>query len=99
MTLISLLTASDLQQQLAETIKLLRKRKKLSRKALTEISTVPEATIKKFETTGQISLRQFLLLWQSLTELRLIADLAKQVTQDSSRDSPKSIDDVLKGEM
>ncbi|WP_328987809.1 hypothetical protein [Thiorhodovibrio winogradskyi] len=46
-------------------IKTQRKTLKLSRQALAARSTVPAPTIKKFETTGQISLRQFLLLWQN----------------------------------
>lgn len=93
MTLLSLLTASDVQQQLAETVKALRKQKKLSRRALAELSTVPEPTIKKFETTGQISLRQFLLLWQSVSDLSSVADLAKQAVD--SKHIPQSIQDVL----
>ncbi len=96
MTLLSFLTAPDVQQQLAESVRVLRKRKKLSRKALAELSTVPESTIKKFETTSQISLRQFLLIWQSIADLRLLADLAKQQIHDTNERAPQSIDDVLR---
>ena len=75
---LSLVTAPDIQQQLAASIRLLRKTKKLSRKALSAKSTVPEATIKKFETTGQISLRQFLLLWQYVDNINAFVELVKQ---------------------
>ncbi|MCY4473500.1 MAG: transcriptional regulator [Kistimonas sp.] len=96
MTLLSLVTAPDIQQQFAESVRALRKSKKLSRKALAAMSTVPEATIKKFETTGQISLRQFLLLWQSLADLNSFAELARQAETRLKQSQPHSIDDVLR---
>jgi len=57
MPLLSLLSADDVQQQLAQAVRDKRKLLKLSRNALAERSTVPSSTIKKFETTAQISLR------------------------------------------
>ena len=87
---LSLLSAADVQQQLADTVRRKRKALKLSRDALAEKSTVPAPTLKKFETTGQISLRQFILLWQCVDELERLAALCKpQPIQ------PRSIDDVL----
>jgi ribosome-binding protein aMBF1 (putative translation factor) len=65
----SLITANDVQQQLAQAVRKKRKQLKLSRDALAKKSTVPASTIKKFETTGQISLRQFILLWQCVDSL------------------------------
>jgi predicted transcriptional regulator len=79
---------------LREHIKLQRKNLKLSREALAERSTVPASTIKKFETTGQISLRQFLLLWQSVDELSSLHQLT-QTKQQSQTKMPTSIDEVL----
>ncbi|GAA4648315.1 hypothetical protein GCM10023116_05820 [Kistimonas scapharcae] len=96
MALLSLVTAPDIQQRLADSVRLLRKTKKLSRKALAEMSTVPEPTIKKFETTGQISLRQFLLLWQSVADLGSFVDLAKQAEDKLIQSQPRSINDVLR---
>lgn len=87
---LSLLSATDVQQQLADAVRARRKHLKLSREALAEKSTVPAPTIKKFESTGQISLRQFLLLWQTVDELeRFTALLKPGVVQ------PRSIDEVL----
>ena len=91
MALLSLLTATDVQQQLAEAVRLRRKQLKLSRQALAERSTVPAPTIKKFETTGQISLRQFILLWQCVDRLDGLAELAK-----TPRPKPRSIEEVLR---
>ncbi len=92
MTLLSLLSVTDVQQQLADSVRHKRKQRKLSRRALAEHSTVPAATIKKFETTGQISLRQFILLWQCVGRLEDLAALTK-----STGHKPRTIDEVLGG--
>lgn len=84
-------TPIDIQQKLAISVKSKRKLLKLSRKALAERSTVPETTIKKFETTAQISLRQFILLWQCIDNLDNLYNLTV-----SSNQKPQSIDEVLK---
>ncbi len=76
----SLLDDTDVSQAFATHLRDLRKEAKLSREALAERSCVPASTIKKFELTGQISLRQLLLLWQSLDSL----DRLYQLTQPSS---------------
>jgi len=65
----------------------------MSRDALAERSGVPAPTIKRFETTGQISLRQFLLLWQSVDRLEHIAELTAP-----RPDMPGSIEEVLRDE-
>ena len=87
MTLLSLLSCADVQQQLAESVRQKRKQMKLSRRLLAERSTVPAATIKKFETTGKISLRQFILLWQCVNRLENLSVLTKQ-----AQHAPRSID-------
>lgn len=86
----SFLSAADVQHNLSQNLWQRRKALKLSRQALAERSTVPAATIKKFETTGQISLRQFLLLWQSLDDLRRLNALARPADPE-----PATIDEVL----
>lgn len=91
MNLLTLLSVDDVQQNLANFIKFKRKQRRLSRQALYLISTVPASTIKKFETTGQISLRQFLLLWQSIDDLEKVNKITVK-----SNPIPKSIDEVLK---
>ncbi|MEE9337308.1 MAG: XRE family transcriptional regulator [Methylococcaceae bacterium] len=91
MSLFSLLTANDVQQQLAQAVRLKRKQLKLSRGALAELSTVPISTIKKFETTSQISLRQFILIWQCVDSLENLSELCIE-----PKLSPTSIDEVLK---
>ncbi|MFC2992112.1 helix-turn-helix domain-containing protein [Halomonas tibetensis] len=90
---LSLITASDVQHDLARAVRQRRRALKLSRDALAERSGVPAPTIKRFETTGQISLRQFLLLWQSVDRLEPVAKLAATRPY-----MPSSIDEVLRDE-
>ncbi|WDE04924.1 helix-turn-helix domain-containing protein [Thalassomonas viridans] len=89
-----LLTESDIQLAFAKYLRNLREQEKLSREALAEKSTVPAATIKKFERTGQISFRQLLLLWQSLDDLQRLFQLIKEQTDKTAL--PNSIDEILK---
>jgi len=92
MAQLSLTSANDVQQKLALVVRDKRKQLKLSRNALAKISTVPASTIKKFETTAQISLRQFILLWQCVDSLESLVNISK-----ASDYQPSSIDEVLKG--
>tara|TARA_R110001592_G_C13103734_1_gene744379 strand:+ start:143 stop:430 length:288 start_codon:yes stop_codon:yes gene_type:complete len=94
MSKLSLLSTTDVQESLCQWIISQRKTSKLSREKLAQRSTVPTSTIKKFETTGQISLRQFLLLWQSVDELKRLNDLTRKSTQVNK--TPLSINEVLK---
>ncbi|MBN4063715.1 transcriptional regulator [Cardiobacterium sp. AH-315-I02] len=91
---LTFLTEVDVQLNLTRHLQKLRKKSKLSRDSMAEKSTVPSSTIKKFETTGQISLRQFLLLWQSLDDLNKINNL----TKTTNNSQPRTIDEVLNGE-
>lgn len=87
----------NLQNQLAQHLQRLRKHQKLSRQALEKISTVPAPTIKKFETTGQISLRQFLLLWECLDNIDRLAMLLSQ-KHGTKQPQPTTIEQVLADE-
>ena len=89
--MLSLFSAADLQTALREHLRRQRKTLRLSREALALRSTVPAPTIKKFETTGQISLRQFLLLWQCVDDLARLNEL----TRLPARKLPSSIEEVL----
>lgn len=90
MSQLSLFSSADVQLALSGWIKARRKTLKLSRQALAARSTVPAPTIKKFETTGQISLRQFLLLWQCVDDLGRVQGLT-----DPPPKVPASIEEVL----
>lgn len=86
----SLFTAFDVQVELKEYLKQSRKQHNLSVDGLAEQSGVPYSTIRKFESTGNISLRQFLMLLEALGGLKQFRDLYKE------RDlEPASIDEVI----
>ncbi|EGM76845.1 XRE family transcriptional regulator [Rheinheimera sediminis] len=89
-----LLAENDVQKAFSEHLRKLRQQAKLSRLDLAERSTVPAATIKKFELTGQISFRQLLLLWQTLDDLKRLYGLTQQQAQ--SLTAPLSIEEVLR---
>ena len=85
-----LTTPADAQRRLAAAVRERRKGRQLSRARLARLSTVPASTIKRFETTGAISLRQFLLLWHCLDDLSGLTALAAERPP-----RPRSIDEVL----
>lgn len=91
-----LLDEAEVQQAFAAHLRGLREQAKLSREALAERSSVPAATIKKFESTGQIAFRQLLLLWQSLDDLPRLYALTQPASTSAAM--PRSIDEVLKDE-
>lgn len=64
-------TASETQLKTALKAKKRRKWLKHSRAKASEISGVPAATIRKFEDTGEISFRQFLMLLQAYGDLSM----------------------------
>lgn len=89
--MLSLYTAYDLQMELKEFIRSARKKDKLSVQKMADLSGVPYATIRKFESTGNISLRQFLQIFEVLGDLKKLKELTK-----SSESEFKTIDDVLR---
>lgn len=91
---LSLIDDHDVKHALATYLRHRRKLTKLSRRALANKSGVPAPTIKKFETTGDISLRQFLKLWLSLDDLGKLYELIKPITKPA----PKTIEEVLSGD-
>lgn len=88
-----LLDETDVQTALAQHLRCQRKARKWSREALAQRSGVPAPTIKKFELTGQISLRQMLQLWFVLDDMQRLYAL----TQVEQQKVPKTIAEVLNG--
>jgi len=70
--MISINTPYEAQIELALKAKERRRWLKYSRKKAAEISGVPEATIRKFENTGEISFRQFLMLLKAYGDLSVL---------------------------
>lgn len=82
------LISPDIQSDFARHLRSLRRSQKLSRDALADRS-IPAPKIKRFELTGEISLRQFCLLWETLDDLGRLKALCEI---DSM---PTSIEEVL----
>ncbi|MCY3884455.1 MAG: transcriptional regulator [Gammaproteobacteria bacterium] len=55
-----------------------RRSRKHSRSKASAQTGVPEATIRRFEDTGEISLRQFLVLWNHYCDLKDLNQLARE---------------------
>ena len=92
-----LLDDTDVQQAFAAYLRNHREQAKLSRDALAKLSSVPAATIKKFELSGQISFRQLLLLWQCLDDLKRLYGLTQNTGINELM--PTSIEEVLSSEL
>lgn len=82
------MTPHNAQERLRSILRLTRKRLKLSQKELANKSGVPLGTIKKFEHTGNISFRQFILIYATLYEIKKIVYFIKnQAMENEIKDS------------
>lgn len=88
--MLSLLTPFDTQLAFSQFCKKTRKKKGFSTQVLSHLSGVPDSTIRKFEHSGEISFRQFLMLY---AQLGTLTDLQKLTEQTAI---PQSLDEVLK---
>ncbi len=68
-------TPSDVARRLADRMKQIRKRKKITQQQLAGRSNVSYATLRKFEKTGQISLESFIKLAMELGVVNELNDL------------------------
>jgi len=82
-------TPEEINQKLAQRLKLLRKRRGISQLQLSEKSNVSYGSIKRFETTGQISLI-------SLTKLCVALDCADEIRQLFTNVEYASIEEVIR---
>lgn len=88
--MLSLLSPFDLQLELSRFVKVTRQAKGYSVQAFSEKTGVPYSTIRKFEKSGEVSLRQFLMMYAAVSKLADLQQLTKRV------DMPSSIDEVIK---
>ena len=82
-------TPEEINQKLAQRLKLLRKRRGISQLQLSGKSNVSYGSIKRFETTGQISLI-------SLTKLCVALDGADEIRQLFTNVEYASIEEVIR---
>lgn len=87
--MLSLTTPYDVQLALKDFVRTSRKNQKMTVATLAQLSGVPNSTIRKFESSGYISLRQFLMIYDVIAKL----DDLHQLTQVAT--APKTIQEVL----
>ena len=72
-------TCEELDKKIADRVRLIRKRRSISQEKLSKISNVSLGSIKRFETTGQISLLSLTKLAMALGMADELRDLFSQV--------------------
>ena len=81
-------TPEELDQKLAQRVRKIRKRRSITQEKLASISGVSYGSIKRFETTGQISLL-------SLTKTAIALDLADELRNIFTQVPYKDIQEVI----
>lgn len=81
-------TPEELDQKLAQRVRKIRKRCSITQEKLASISGVSYGSIKRFETTGQISLL-------SLTKIAIALDLADELRNIFTQVPYKDIQEVI----
>ena len=81
-------TAEELDKKLAERMRRIRRRRKVSQQKLSDMSGVSYGSIKRFETTGQISLL-------SLTKLAMALELADELRDLFTQVPYRNIQEVI----
>ena len=81
-------TAEELDKKLADRVRLIRKRRSISQEKLAQISGVSFGSVKRFESTGQISLI-------SLTKIAMALDMAGDLRQIFTEVPYRNIQEVI----
>lgn len=81
-------TAEEIDMRLAERVRTIRKRRKISQEELSVLSGVSYGSIKRFEKTGMISLL-------SLTKLAVALGCTEQINNMFSKVEYRSIQEVI----
>lgn len=81
-------TAEELDQKLAKRVRNVRKRRSISQEKLAKMSGVSFGSVKRFETTGQISLL-------SLTKIAIALDMADELRNLFTQVPYKDIQEVI----
>lgn len=81
-------TAEELDKKIADRVRLIRKRRSISQEKLAQVSGVSFGSVKRFETTGQISLL-------SLTRIAMALDMADDLRQLFTEVPYRNIQEVI----
>lgn len=82
-------TPEEIDRQLADRVRNIRKRRSISQEKLSQISGVSLGTVKRFETTGKISL-------VSLTKLAIALDCADEIRNMFQQIPYRNIEEVIR---
>lgn len=81
-------TAEELDMKLAQRVRNIRRRRKISQEELAHMSGVSHGSVKRFETTGKISLL-------SLTKLAMALDMADELRELFTQVPYRNIQEVI----
>ena len=81
-------TAEELDMKLAQRVRNIRRRRKISQEELSRMSGVSYGSVKRFETTGKISLL-------SLTKLAMALDMADELRELFTQVPYRNIQEVI----
>ena len=81
-------TAEEMNMELAQRVRNIRKRRGISQERLSQMSGVSYGSIKRFETTGQISLLH-------LTRIAMALDLTSEIKELFTQVAYRSIEEVI----
>ena len=81
-------TAEEINENLAKRIRNIRRRRRISQERLSEISGVSLGSVKRFDSTGNISLL-------SLTRISIALDLADEIRNIFAEVPYQSIEEVI----
>jgi len=85
-------TPAMLGHTIANNVRIRRKARKISMKRLSEMSGVSYGSIKRFETSGEISLT-------SLLKIALVLDCADDFNELFTNNEPMSIQEIIDGNL
>lgn len=83
-------TPQEYSMQISNNLRTLRKNRKMSLRALSEKSGVSYASLRRFEETGEISLK-------SLIKVAIVTDCTRGLDELFTETAIQSIDDLIKG--
>jgi transcriptional regulator with XRE-family HTH domain len=83
-------TPNEWGKVIAENVRSLRKKRKLSMARLSEMSGVSHGSIRRFETSGEISLK-------SLLKIAIVLDCTDDFEQLFKQSEPESIQEIING--
>ena len=84
-------TPGELQTLIAERVRMIRKRRKISQKKLSELSGVSLGSVKRFEQSGEIS-------FLSLIKIATALDLNNELEHLFEDVPPLSIEEIIRGQ-